>query len=192
MPYVANAPLDALFDKGPMVKTVTRITGRVGDLLTDTVRRKTPIADLPPGVTPEMRGRVPGTLKASWYTGDVEKIPSRTGGEARAVESLTDDPVAPHVEYPTRPHLIRPRLDRAPATVLATGKPRKMGGDPQAALRFINAFGRVVYAHEIWHPGTQGTHMMRDALVEIEGTWVTEVGDREVAAWAREQAELVR
>jgi hypothetical protein len=190
--YTANVPLDALFDKGPMVKTVTRITGRVGDLLTDTVKRKTPVADLPPGVTPEMRGRVPGTLKESWYTSDVERIPSRTGGEARAVESLTDDPVAPHVEYPTRPHLIRPRLDRAPASVTATGKPRRMGGDPQAALRFINAFGQVVYAHEIWHPGTQGTHMMRDALAEIEGTWVTEVGDREVAAWAREQAELVR
>lgn len=171
---------------------MTRMTEEVGELLTEEVTRRTPVADLPPGVTEKMRGRAPGTLKESWETGPVERRRSPTGTEGRAVESYTMDPIAPHVEWPTRPHAIRPRLDRAPASVVATGRPRRMGGDPQAALRFVNAFGRVVYANEVWHPGTQGTHMMRDALAEIDQTWASRVGVPEVERWARETTRLFR
>jgi hypothetical protein len=135
----------------------------------------------------EMRGRMPGTLKASWRTGDLERRRTVTGDEGTAIESYTEDPVAPHVEWPTRPHLIGPRADRAPASVVATGRPRRMGGDPRAAVRFINRFGQVVYAHEVWHPGTQGTHMMRDALAHVDATWEARIGRREVDRWAREQ-----
>lgn len=192
MPYAANARIEQLYDSAPMVRTLDRLTHRVGDRLTATVKRRTPVARLPPGVTPQMRGRMPGTLKESWQTSGVERARSASGTEARAIESYTEDPVAPDVEYPTRPHWIRPRPDRAAASVVATGKPRRMGDDPGARLRFVNAFGHVVYAAEVWHPGTQGTHMMRDSLAEIDATWVERDGAPEMRQWAREQKALVR
>lgn len=182
-----------MFDSGPLVRAVPRITGKVGDKLKAEVKRRTPIAELPPGMTPEKRGRVPGTLRESWQNTDVQREQSRTpGGMARSIETFTEDEIAKFVEWPTRPHIIRPRLDRAPASVVATGKPRRAGGDPAARLRYVNAFGRVVYAAEVHHPGTQGVHMVRDSLAEIEATWVDEIGAREIEEWAREQAELVR
>lgn len=187
--------LPALFDQAPAVRFIDRLTKRVGEDLTDEVRKRTPISQPPPGISmaewAAHRGRAPGTLRGSWYTGELEHQHNVMGVEGRAIESMTNDPVAPDVEYPTRPHLIRPSLTRAPATVLASGNPRKSGSDPAARLRFINAFGRVVYAQEVWHPGTQGTHMMRDALTEIDATWVEEHGKPELTTWAKETTHLV-
>lgn len=187
--------LPALFDQAPAVRFIDRLTKRVGDDITQEVTQRTPISQPPPGISEAEwaahRGRAPGTLKASWYTGDLEHRKTATGVEGRAIESMTNDPVAPHVEYPTRPHLIRPSLTRAPATVLASGNPRKSGADPAARLRFINRFGRVVYAQEVWHPGTQGTHMMRDALTEVDSTWVERHGHEELGVWAKETVDLV-
>lgn len=108
------------------------------------------------------------------------------------IDSYTEDPVAPHVEWPTRPHLIRPRADRRAASVLATGKPRRSGGDPQAALAWLGPGGVTIFAREVHHPGTQGSHMMRDALAETDATWVSRIGTPEVERWAREQTELIR
>lgn len=192
MPLIQEHSLADLFDQAPLVRSIDRLTRDVGEDLTDTVRRRTPIANLPPGVTGEMRGRMPGTLKASWYTTDVERRRTIAGVEGRAIESRTDDEIAPHVEWPTMPHIIRPSPLRAPASVVATRRPRRIPPDPQAALRYVNRFGRVVYAHEVHHPGTQGTHMMRDSLAEIDATWPSRHGAREVRRWAREQVALVR
>lgn len=196
MGYSANSPLDALFRPGPLRRSARRITKRSVEAIRDGARRRSPVAPIPEGLTPSQfaggRGRTPGTLKASWYSTDVDESVSAAGTPRFGADALTDDPIAPHVEWPTRPHLIRPRLDRAAASVLETGKARRGGGDPQAALRYISRTGRVVFAREVHHPGTQGQHMMRDSLAEVDGTWAGRIGDEEVARWAREQAELVR
>lgn len=196
MPYAANADLQDLFQQAPAVRMIDRLTKRVGESMTDEVKKRTPVAAPPPGMSGTQfagsRGRAPGTLRESWYTGDLERGRGVGGVERRSIESLTDDPVAPHVEWPTRPHLIRPSLTRAPASVLETGRARRPGGDPAAALRFIGSNGRVVFAREVWHPGTQGQHMMRETLTETDATWVERHGSEELGIWAREQTELVR
>jgi hypothetical protein len=173
-----------------MERAMDRTTSRVGDRLHSEVRRRTPVAAPPPGLSATQfagsRGRAPGTLKASWRTGKVEKTRTATGLEGRAIDEYTEDPQAPHVEWPTRPHIIRPNPNRGAASVIASGKPRRAGSDPGARLRFVNSFGRIVFAKEVHHPGTQGTHMMRDSLAELDASW-REIGDEEMARWAREQ-----
>jgi hypothetical protein len=197
VPLIQQTPLNALFDPKPMERSATRMAKAVGDLLHDEVVRRTPIATLPPGVTALMRGRVPGTLRESWKTSEVEgggklKPLNKAQVDKRAVEEYTEDPIGPLVEWPTKPHVIRPRIDRAPASVVATGKPRGTVQDGRAHLRYVNRFGRVVYAKEVHHPGTQGVHMMRDALAEVDATWVSRVGHDETERWAREQLRGIR
>lgn len=196
MGYSATADLKDMFDPGPLERSARRIADRAGEALKDGARRRTPVSKAPPGVGQTrfsaQRGRVPGTMKESWYTTGVDVSVSATGLKRYSKDALTDDPIAPHVEWPTRPHVIRPRPDRAPASVVETGKPRRLGGDPLARLRFVNAQGRVVYAAEVNHPGTQGVHMLRDSLAEVDATWVATIGREEVERWAREQARLVR
>lgn len=191
MGYSATAPLEAMFDAAPLERSCRRIAERSLELLHSEVKRRTPVGKLPPGVTAKMVGRVPGTLKESWQTSGVD-VGVSPGGTARfSGEEYTLDPIGPHVEWPTRPHVIRPRLDREPASVVATRRPRRSGHDPMARLRFVSMGGRVVYAREVHHPGTQGTHMMRDALAEVDASWEARVGQGEVERWAREQAKLV-
>lgn len=139
-----------------------RATERVGERLHRQVRRHTPVAK--PG-TPELvasysnsgawiksrGGRRPGTLKNSWEQG-----PVRTRGRSGttmlrfSVEVETHDPVARHVEYPTRPHTIRPK--RAKALTVPTRSGMSFRG-------------------EVHHPGTQGSYMMTKALADIDATW---------------------
>ena len=196
MGYTANADLEELFDSGPMERSCRRLTAACTDAIMEGAADRSPVASPPLGVSQTEfaggRGRAPGTLKGSWYTTDVDRTVAPSGVPRFSASAQTDDPVAPHVEWPTRPHLIRPRLDRAPASVRATGSLRRSGDDPMARLRFIGRNGRVVYAAEVHHPGTQGTHMMRDSLAEVDGTWETRIGIEEVQRWAREQAALVR
>lgn len=196
MGYSANAPVQALYDEAPLVSACDRMADRMIDDLEREVRHRTPVAHPPPGVSRTQfagaRGRMPGTLKASWERTDVDRTVAPGGTPRFEGEAFTRDPIGPLVEHPTRPHLIRPRVDRAPASVTATGRPRRGGADPQAALRYVNAHGRVVYAREVHHPGTEGTHMMRDSIMEVEATWEARIGAEEMRRWAREQAELVR
>lgn len=195
MGYSANASLADLFDVGPAERAAKRMTRRAGEALTDGAGRRTPVAKPPVGLTADQfaggRGRAPGTMKKSWRTGGVEHEVNATGVDRYGVDSYTEDPQAPHVEYPTRPHLIRPSPARAPASVAANGKPRRPGTDPAARLRYWQG-GREVFAAEVHHPGTQGVHMMRDSLTEVETTWVERIGAEEIERWAREQAELVK
>jgi hypothetical protein len=194
MGYSANAALEDLFDVGPAERAAQRMTKRSGEALTDGAARRTPVAAVPAGLTPDQfaggRGRAPGTMKKSWRTGSVEESRNLAGEERFGIDSYTEDPQAPHVEYPTRPHIIRPSPARAPASVAHTGKPRRLGTDPAARLRYWVG-GREVFAAEVHHPGTQGVHMMRDSLTEVEATWVERVGAEEIERWAREQARLV-
>lgn len=96
------------------------------------------------------RGRPPGTFKESWKPDPAVRV----GKKIRA-GFFSDDRVAAWIEYGTRPHVIRPSPGRQAASVVATGRPRRSGTDPQAALRFyVN--GRPVYARVVHHPGTRG------------------------------------
>lgn len=188
MPYTQDKPLATLFDRGPTVRASRRITGRVGSRITERAAELTPVAEVPAGMTPSQfagsRGRAPGTMKRSWRTGHVEEA-----GEHFGVDSYTEDPEAPHVEWPTRPHIIRPRADRAAASVIATGKPRRAGTDPAARLRYFSG-GHERFAAEVHHPGTQGVHMMRDSLTEAEADWADSIGQEELDVWVREMEGL--
>jgi hypothetical protein len=93
---------------------------------------------------------------------------SRRGSPALTAEFENWDPIARFVEDDTRPHIIRPRLDRAPASVIATRKPRRMGDDPQAALTWLTVGGRRVFAREVKHPGTTGHHMVLRAAARMD------------------------
>jgi hypothetical protein len=113
-------------------------------------------------------GRAPGTLKESWRESGPVRRESRRGHPAYTGEYENTDPIAPFVENDTRPHLIRPRLDRAPASVVATKRPRRMGDDPQAALTWLTIGGVRVFARVVKHPGTTGHHMVLKAAQRAE------------------------
>lgn len=182
MGYTANAPLEALFAVAPAERAARRMTERTGEHLTDEVAERSPVAE-PPGGAVDLgevdewlrsRKREPGSLKKSWRTGPVEVVlsPRFTSGtvDRYSIESYTEDPVAPHVEWDTSPH-----------PIVAVNAP---------VLRFWDQVGKV-FRRSVFHPGTRGQHMMRDSLVVLEVDWRT-IGEEEVARWAREQARLVR
>lgn len=161
MPYKQSAPLESLFDEAPLDLALLRAAERAQDRLMTLVKRYTPVSNDPGSAE---KGRAPGTLRDSWQEGEVEILAS---GRLR-VTVFTERPEAPHVEYPTRPHLITPRADRAPASVVSTQQPRGDASEetPTPALRFY-VDGRVVYAREVMHPGTQGSFMMHRAIDQM-------------------------
>ena len=127
-------------------------------------------------------GRDPGHLRRSIHRTRFVRRVTPFAIEWRAgVE--TDDPVGPHVEYDTRPHEIRPRVDRAPASVLETGKPRGTVQDGRAALAWHNAMGALSFARVVQHPGTKGQHMFARGAVKTE---------RSMASWAAKGDLLLR
>lgn len=121
---------------------------RVQRRLRELVAEFTPMSDDP---FREYPGRLPGTLKRSWELGTVV-----VAGNSYRVTVETHDPVAPHVEWDTAPHRIRPKPARV-AAAAAVGK--------RAMLRWWDRrTGQMVFAHEVLHPGTSGAHMMARAL----------------------------
>lgn len=195
--YTASRRLDELFPTEPLERSLARTARDTGRLIERQARRNTPVSTPPQGMArgewlASRGGRRPGRMRSRWRTSEPTRTASSSGRGAQwSVTIENTDPQAVHVEYPTRPHVIRPRRDRAPASVLATGRPRKAGTDPDARLRFIYR-GRVTYAREVHHPGTQGVFMLRRALEHGESVWVREVGEREVRRWAREMTERWR
>lgn len=139
---------------------VVRAADRVADRLHELVTDLTPMSDDP---FREFPGRLPGTLKRSWEKGEVEMF--RDGRVRVTVETF--DPVAPHVEWDTSPHLIRAR--RA------------------AALRFYSPLGELVFAKVVNHPGTTGQHMMARALDRLQAE-LPAILRQEMFEWARGQA----
>lgn len=136
----------------------TRATREVGEDLHARVKRHTPIAK--PSATTlasygdakaweAARRRRPGRLYNSWEVGDVT-VESRARGEHRRVVVFTLDPVAPHVEWDTLPHIIRAK--RAKALTVPT-------------------IGGMTLRRSVHHPGTRGQHMMATALLEVAVTW---------------------
>lgn len=173
MGYSQRGSLVEMFHEEPMVAAQKRTVRRVGDDLRRRVRAKTPIAK-PPAANvaaewAEARKRVPGTLHESWKVGEVTVV---DGGRLVSIDVYTEDPVAPHVEWDTQPHLIVPH---------AAGLKGRGG-----LLRYWDAEGGTVFARIVHHPGTRGVHMMATALVEIAASW-QEIGKDEMERWSREQ-----
>lgn len=176
MGYVGGALVDLA---GPLDAGVRRVGRRgaekVGEKLKADVRRFTPVAQESPAARSSYasrqdwiaaRGRRPGTLRDSW----VQQPPAELGGTRGLrfrVVVETFDPVAPHVEYPTRPHRIAVRRAKA-LTVPTTGG--------------------MSFRKEVQHPGTQGVHMMSRALLQAAGTWERTV----LGVWAEESRRIWR
>lgn len=156
MPYVADQSLSALFDDREVEEFARRVAERASDRLLELVRAFTPVSHEGVG-----RGRAPGTTRRSWRS-----EPVRLQGSSFVVEVFSEDDVAAYLEYGTRPHVIRPSPDRAPASVVETGRPRQPGESPRARLRF-RVDGRVVYARAVRHPGTRPYRMMARALATL-------------------------
>lgn len=167
MPYVADRTIESLFDGAAVDVLLLRLADRMADRLLELVERYTPKGE---GVD-----RPAGTLAESWEKGPV--ILLKDGRVTVTVFTRREE--APHVEYPTRPHVIRPRADRAPASVIRTGQPRgdETDATPSPALAFY-VDGRLVFAREVFHPGTQGSFMMRRAIEQVSREWKT---------WARRE-----
>jgi hypothetical protein len=118
--------------------TARRMADHGGARMTELVKANTPIS--PPldqierAVRP--RKRPHGTLRESIRQ---KEVVATADGFVSGCE--TEDPVAPHVEWSTRPHEIRPN-------------------PPNRWLAFVKN-GRWVYARIVHHPGTHGQAMFR-------------------------------
>lgn len=170
MGYTSQGSLARLADPDLMRAAQRRTVSRVGDELLHRTVEHTPVAKPPPGHEAEWlaaRKRAPGTLKESWKVGEVTV---ELGTETMTIDVYTHDPVAPHVEWPTRPHLIP----------LMPGK----------TLRFWDKEGRTVFAMIVHHPGTQGSYMLTTAIAEVAVAWRS-IGAEEMAEWAREQTAAI-
>lgn len=161
MGFTREGTLEDLFEPRFADDVGKAICDAVGDRMLDRVRERTPVAQLPAAYKGDYeewvsdRGeRRPGTLRDKWRRTPV----TGTTGSGLRVVVFNPDPVVDHVEYETRPHAIRAHMRAGP------------NGSYQGSLRF--PVGPVFrYAVEVWHPGTQGVHMMRDTEAEIEATW---------------------
>lgn len=149
MTYRASGSLSGLVDvEADLEETSRALALRMSHEIYDRVRRYTPVAVRPPDVSAstfrkERGGRRPGTLKDSWEIGHLAHI-----GDVSWIEVYTEDPIAPYVEYDTKPHRIRAKRAEF--------------------LRFRSSkTGEVIYAREVLHPGTTGVHMMARACAEV-------------------------
>lgn len=158
MPYVGGMLTD-LAD--PLERGVKRFgrdaTANVGKDLRRRVRHHTPVSKTTPaqiksfgrqGAELKRHGRPHGALRDSWQVGEVEV---QYAGRRFRVPVFTLDPVGPHVEWDTVPHLIPPRKPGGVLTVPTTGG--------------------LVFARLVNHPGTTGVHMMATALQEVAVEW---------------------
>jgi hypothetical protein len=142
VPYVADKSLESLFGDEWLDDYCRRVVRRVGELLLQLAESFTPVAEDPFGD----RKRRPGTLRDSWRLGEIEHK-----GATWRVDVASFDEVAKWVEFPTAPHVIRPRAG--------------------VALRFRGAGGKTVYARVVHHPGTAGQRMMGKAIANVSQSW---------------------
>lgn len=137
------------------------ITEEVGQRFRNQVAIKTPVARPPEAYHGDFEdwildrgGRKPRTMRDSWTT----TVVTRVGDDIFRVEVFSSEKpidaegrqIVDFVEEDTRPHKIRAKNAKR--------------------LRF--PVGPVFrYAIEVWHPGTQGVHMMRDSEAQIDISW---------------------
>jgi hypothetical protein len=162
MPFSTYMPLEDMVNPDAVDRAMRRITSAAGERMESITKRLTPVS----APDPFNRGRPPGALRDSIERTIVEA--HRGPGGGYMIRVYTESRIAPYVEWTTRPHMIRPRHDRAPASVIATRRPRRMGNDPQAALAWRGPDGRLRFAREVHHPGTRGQHPFSRGALETE------------------------
>lgn len=142
MPFVADRDLSTMVDLDAVDRACKRITDDAGDRLQANVRRNTPVDASPFRDKPD---RPRGALRESIERGRVEA----TVPDYR-VRVFTEDPVAPHVEWDTRPHTIRARR-------------------PGGRLHWRDRqTGDHRFAASVEHPGTTGQHMFAAGAARTE------------------------
>lgn len=155
MGYTATAPLRELWPEELPEQVAIEAARRVGVLIEDEATERTPTAETPlayffAGGTvawiKDRKGRQPGTMRGSWETLPMEIEP---GPAVRVTVHNTDEKTI-YVEEDTRPHLIKAKKAEF--------------------LRFPMG-PRFLYRRQVSHPGTQGVHMMRDALAVADVNW---------------------
>ena len=116
MPYSSDRPLPGLFDPEPAARAARRMADRAVQQLHDDARAATPVAKPLPGhdeaLWVQRRGRRPGKAREAWKRSSIDRSVSPAGQPRFEGEAFNDDPLIELIEYPTRPHVIRPRLDR--------------------------------------------------------------------------------
>lgn len=165
MSYTGDS-LSPLFEPDIARSVSQRMTIRGGGWLLRRVKANTPVYEEFGGggnawiSANRERGRAPGTLRRSWYRGPLIVL-----GDHMAVDVSTDDEIASFVEFPTRPHIIRPRFAKA--------------------LRFRTwPTGAVRYASVVHHPGTRGSYMMLRSVTEAEAEF-HEIVEPELEFWVK-------
>jgi hypothetical protein len=160
MGYTADGKLEHLFPERFITETGKEITDEVGTRWRAGVAKRTPVARLPSAYKGgfeewilDRGGRKPRTMRDSW-----EKTAVIAVDDGHRVEIFSSEPIdargfqkADFVEDDTKPHLIRAKHAKA--------------------LRYPMG-PSFRYNVEVWHPGTQGVHMMRDTEAEMEVVWV--------------------
>jgi hypothetical protein len=154
MSYTADGQLADLWPEDLPSALAVETARRVAEELEERVAERTPVAEIPEAYSGsygswigDRKGRRPGTMKRSW-----RRTPPRVRpGPSVSVTVYNEDDRAQFVEWDTRPHIIRAR---------------NRGG----LLRFPMG-SNFLYRRQVSHPGTEGVHMMRDSLAEMEIRW---------------------
>jgi hypothetical protein len=156
---------------------------RSGAIVVDEVRDRTPIGRKIDALTGRDLGPS-GEARAGWYQIPV-RAPSSGG---RSVGSFTSGAAndirhAGWLNDGTKRHIIMPREDRAPMSVISTRRPR---GDaqphtPEPHLRFWTK-GHLAFAKKVNHPGTRGKHMAEEGLAAADARWQVE-GETRLQDW---------
>lgn len=166
MGYSSDRDLvDLVHEERLLHEVPRRIVDEVGDRARAGAARRTPVARLPAAYRGDFaswiedRARLPRTLRDAWRRGEVEELSGILW-----VEIENPDDVAIFVEEDTRPHLIRAKHTRIV---------RRKDGTSYVAPGYLRfpAGPTFRYAKEVWHPGTQGLHMLRDTMAEVEVLW---------------------
>lgn len=143
--------------------TARKMADHGGARLTELTKQNTPIGPAPSAMESAVRRakRKPGDLRRSFEQKAVVALP----GNRYQSGVETHDPIAPFVEWPTRPHEILPR---------------RRGG----LLAFVKD-GHWVYTKRVWHPGTTGQAMVRISAAKVEAELREGLLEPELREWKR-------
>jgi len=149
--------------------TAIKMARHGGERMTELVKMNTPIA--PPQDPVERRVRLRKRPRGTLRESIVEKpvVPTGEGFESGCE---THDPIAPYVEWSTKPHEIRPI-------------------PPNRRLSFVKG-GQWVFARVVHHPGTHGQAMFRIGAHYLEHEVQTGLLNRELEEFKRDSELAAR
>lgn len=168
MPFVTSHKLEDMLYPPAVTVAGRAMAEKGGKRLHEVTQARTPIDTSDVG--PLKRARVPGTLRESIQ---VDRVRAKRGvPKGWQVRVFTEDPIAPHVEWTTKPHEIRPR-------------------DPRGSLRFYS-HGQVRFAKVVHHPGTRGQKMFSGAAAFVQSEVGTQFFREELDRFAHDVTTQVR